>query len=122
MARTAQKKKDLIIDEQSKEYWRWRDSILAHEELMLEILTFDLMVSTPYQLQWEYLRRLKMEHAKELRGSAWAFCNDTAMTNLPLLMDARDIAAAAIFFARCCGLRCRSARKVSTPTPRNRQV
>jgi len=95
----AQKNKDLVIDEQSKEYWRWRDSILAHEELMLEILTFDLMVANPYDQLWNYLQKLKMAHAKELRQTAWTFCNDTAMTSLPLLMDASDIALSAIFFA-----------------------
>ncbi|KAG7131506.1 Cyclin pch1 like protein [Verticillium longisporum] len=43
VAKVAQKNSQLIIDEQSKEYWRWRDNILAYEELMLELLTFDLM-------------------------------------------------------------------------------
>ena len=97
--RAAQKKKDLVIDEQSKEYWRWRDSILAHEELMLEILTFDLMVTNPYDQLWNHLQKLKMTHSKELRQAAWAFCNDTAMTSLPLLMDPSAIATAAVFFA-----------------------
>ncbi len=95
----AQKNKDLIIDEQSKEYWRWRDSILMYEELMLEILTFDLMVANPYEQLWNQLHKLDLIRAKDLRSAAWSFCNDTAMTTLPLLLDASDIAMAAIFFA-----------------------
>lgn len=99
VARVAQKNSRLIIDEQSKEYWRWRDSILMYEELMLELLTFDLMVDNPYQRLFEVLGQLDLAHNKTLRQSAWTFCNDACLTALPLLMEARDIAISAIFFA-----------------------
>lgn len=95
----AQKNTKLIIDEQSKEYWRWRDSILTYEEVMLEALTFDLVVENPYQRLYEHLSTLDMVHNKRLRDSAWAFCNDACLTVLPLLMEARDISIAAVFFA-----------------------
>lgn len=95
----AQKNAKLIIDEQSKEYWRWRDSILTYEEVMLEALTFDLVVDNPYQRLYEHLNTLDMVHNKRLRESAWAFCNDACLTALPLLMEARDISIAAVFFA-----------------------
>ena len=95
----AQKNAKLIIDEQSKEYWRWRDSILTYEELMLETLTFDLMVDNPYQSLYEHLRRLNLTHNKRLKEAAWAFCNDSCLTVLPLLMEARDLSISAIFFA-----------------------
>jgi len=95
----AQKNKELVIDEQSKEYWRWRDSILMYEELMLEILTFDLMVANPYEQLWNHLRKLDLVHAKPLREAAWTFCNDAGLSALPLLMDATDIAMASVFFA-----------------------
>lgn len=95
----AQKNAKLIIDEQSKEYWRWRDSILTYEEVMLEALTFDLCVENPYQRLYEHLNTLDLVHNKRLRESAWAFCNDACLTVLPLLMEARDIAVAAVFFA-----------------------
>ena len=71
----AQKNTKLIIDEQSKEYWKWRDSILAYEELMLEALTFDLLVDNPYIRLHDYMGRLELLHNKTLRDSAWAFCN-----------------------------------------------
>lgn len=95
----AQKNAKLIIDEQSKEYWRWRDSILTYEEVMLEALTFDLFVENPYQRLYEHLNALDAVHNKRLRESAWAFCNDACLTVLPLLMEARDISVAAVFFA-----------------------
>ena len=99
VAKVAQKNTRLIIDEQSKEYWKWRDSILAYEELMLETLTFDLLVDTPYACLREQVALLELVHHRPLRDSAWAFCNDASLTVLPLLLPARDIAIAAIFFA-----------------------
>jgi hypothetical protein len=99
VAKVAQKNVKLVIDEQSKEYWRWRDSILTYEEVMLEALTFDLCIENPYQRLYEHLNALDMVHNKRFRDSAWAFCNDACLTVLPLLMEARDIAIAAIFFA-----------------------
>lgn len=95
----AQKNAKLIIDEQSKEYWRWRDSILTYEEAMLEQLTFDLMIDNPYRNLLDLLGQLDCVHNKHLRQAAWAFCNDACLTALPLLFEARDVAITAIFFA-----------------------
>ncbi|KYK57740.1 cyclin [Drechmeria coniospora] len=99
VAKVAQKNAKLVIDEQSKEYWRWRDSILTYEEIMLEQLTFDLMVDNPYRHLFELLGQLDIVHNKTLRQAAWAFCNDACLTALPLLIDAKDVAISAIFFA-----------------------
>ncbi|ORY57528.1 cyclin-like protein [Pseudomassariella vexata] len=99
VAKVAQKNAKLIIDEQSKEYWRWRDSILAYEEVMLENLTFDLMIDNPHSQLYKLLEQLGIIHNKHLRHAAWAYCNDSCLTPLPLLMDARDIAIASIFFS-----------------------
>ncbi|KAF4124021.1 hypothetical protein GMORB2_5737 [Geosmithia morbida] len=99
VAKVAQKNAKLIIDEQSKEYWRWRDSILTYEEIMLEQLTFDLMIDNPYRHLFELLEQLDLVHNKHLRQAAWAFCNDACLTALPLLVEARDVALTAIFFA-----------------------
>lgn len=99
VVKVAQKNPKLIVDEQSKEYWKWRDSILMHEEIMLELLTFDLMVDNPYQRLYEALTQLEMLHNRPVRDNAWAFCCDSALTVLPLLMNAKEIAISAIFFA-----------------------
>ncbi|KAM5355804.1 hypothetical protein ACJ41O_002450 [Fusarium nematophilum] len=99
VAKVAQKNARLIIDEQSKEYWRWRDSILTYEEVMLEQLTFDLMIDNPYHHLFELLGKLDIVHNKNLRQAAWAFCNDACLTAIPLLIEARDVAISAIFFA-----------------------
>ncbi|KAI0125578.1 cyclin-K [Xylariales sp. AK1849] len=99
VARVAQKNAKLIIDEQSKEYWRWRDSILMHEEIMLEKLTFDLIVDNPHMQLYKLLEHINVIHNKTLRHAAWAFCNDACLSTLPLVMDARDIAITSIFFS-----------------------
>lgn len=66
---------------------------------MLEQLTFDLMLDNPYKCLFELLGQLDIVHNKTLRQAAWGFCNDACLTILPLLVDARDVAIAAIFFA-----------------------
>ncbi|KAI2625223.1 cyclin-like protein [Xylaria nigripes] len=99
VAKVAQKDPKLIVDEQAKEYWRWRDSILMYEEVMLECLTFDVMIDNPHYKLYEILGQVGIIHNKNLRHAAWAFCNDSCLTVLPLLMEARDIAIASIFFA-----------------------
>lgn len=99
MAKVAQKNSKLIIDEQAKEYWRWRDSILMFEEVMLENLTFDLIVANPHKELYKLLEQINQIHNKGIRHAAWAFCNDACLTTLPLLMEARDIAIASIFFS-----------------------
>lgn len=66
---------------------------------MLEMLTFDLMVDTPYQRLYDCLTQLDLLHNKNIRGAAWAYCCDSALTVLPLLMNAREVAISAVFFA-----------------------
>lgn len=66
---------------------------------MLEFLTFDLMVANPYHILFELLEHLEIVRNKQLRQSAWAFCNDACLTMIPLTLEARDVAISAIFFA-----------------------
>jgi protein BUR2 len=98
-AKVAQRNVGLIIDEQSKEYWKWRDTILSFEEIMLEFLTFDLVLESPYDFLYQYLQVLEVEEHRRLRNSAWAFVNDSCMTTLCIQQPAKHIAVAAIYFA-----------------------
>jgi hypothetical protein len=66
---------------------------------MLEQLTFDLMIDNPYRHLFELLGQLDIVHNKHLRQSAWAFCNDACLTAIPLLIESRDVAISAIYFA-----------------------
>ena len=89
---------------------------------MLEQLTFDLMVGIPYHPLYEFLNMLEQDISlpqqessqqqedapkqkqnlvrnKAFRNAAWTYCNDLCLTILPLLLNAREIAISAIFFA-----------------------
>lgn len=108
--RVAQKKPTLVVHEDSKDFWRWRDTLLYNEDVLLETLCFDVSVMPPHRALFDLLRRIGEEHNKPLRSSAWAFLNDAAMTVLSLRFDARTVAAAAIYAAaRSVGESCRFA-------------
>ncbi|TVY12792.1 Cyclin pch1 [Lachnellula arida] len=98
-AKVAQKNSNLVIDEQSKEYWRWRDNLLLFEEQMLEFLTFDVVLKSPHNILYEILNKLHIEENRKLRNAAWAFLNDGCLTTLYLQVPARDSAIAAVYFA-----------------------
>lgn len=99
VVKVAQKNASLIIDEQSKEFWRWKDSILLYEETMLELLTFDVVLESPYNHLYELLKVLGIQSNKHMRNVAWAFLNDSCMTTLCLQMPPKDIAVASIYFS-----------------------
>lgn len=103
--RVAQKNPTLIVDEQSKDYWRWRDTLLYNEDVLLEALCFDMTVDSPHRILFDLLKYLGLESNKKLRNAAWAFVNDSSLTMLCLLFSSRVIAAAAIYCAaRHCDL------------------
>lgn len=87
------------VDEQDKEYWRWRDNITTFEDLLMEALCFDFSLEPPYKTLFELLLRFKAEDNKRLRNAAWAFVNDSCVTVMCLLFPSRVIAAAALYAA-----------------------
>lgn len=103
--RVAQKQPNLVVDEQSKEFWKWRDTILHHEDVLLEALCFDLQLEQPYRILYEFICFFGVADHKPLRNTAWAFVNDSTYTVLCLQFNARTIAAAALYAAaRHCDL------------------
>lgn len=97
--RVAQKNPNLIIDEQSKDFWRWRDWVLQEEDFLLEVLCFDLTVESPHRQLYDMLKYHGLEHDKRLRNAAWGFVTDSNNTQLCLLFNSRTIAAASLFAA-----------------------
>ncbi|KAL4884683.1 cyclin-like protein [Aspergillus karnatakaensis] len=97
--RVAQKQPNLVVDEQSKDFWRWRDTILHNEDVLLEALCFDLQLEQPYRILYDYICFLGANENKQLRNSSWAFLNDSMFTALCLQFSARVIAAAALYAA-----------------------
>jgi len=97
--RVAQKQPNLIVDEQSKEYWKWRDTILHNEDLLLEALCFDLQLEQPYRSLFEFLCYYGVQHDKNLRNVAWAYINDANLTTMCLLFPTRLVAGSALYTA-----------------------
>ncbi|KAF2457705.1 cyclin-like protein [Lineolata rhizophorae] len=104
--RVAQKNPNLVVDEQTKDYWRWRDTILFNEDVLLETICFDVTVEHPHRILFDLLKYYGVEHNKPLRSAAWAFINDSTVTQLCVLFSSRTIAAAALYCgARQCDVR-----------------
>lgn len=97
--RVAQKNPNMVVDEQSKDFWRWRDCILLNEDVLLEKLCFDLTIESPHRQLFEMLKWYGIEHNKKLRNAAWAFVSDAVSTQLCLLCNSRTIAVAALYNA-----------------------
>jgi protein BUR2 len=97
--RVAQKQPSLIVDEQSKEYWKWRDTILHNEDLLLEALCFDLQLEQPYRILFEFLCYYGVQNEKNLRNVSWAYLNDANLTIMCLLFPTRLIAGSALYAA-----------------------
>lgn len=97
--RVAQKNPNLVVDEQSKEFWKWRDTILHNEDTLLEALCFDLQLEQPYRLLYGMICFFGVNEIKPLRNAAWAFINDSMYTILALQFPPRVIAAAALYVA-----------------------
>lgn len=97
--RVGQKQPNLLVDEQSKDFWKWRDTILHNEDLLLEALCFDLQLEQPYRLLYDFICFFGLNENKSLRNASWAFVNDSMFTVLCLQFQARTIAAAALYAA-----------------------
>jgi hypothetical protein len=97
--RVALKQADMIVDEQSKDYWKWRDLLLQNESTMLEVLCFDLQLESPYRILWDYSLFFNVQDNRPLRHAAYAFLNDSTYTVLCLRFSPRVIAAAALYAA-----------------------
>ncbi|KAH0848330.1 Cyclin-T1-4 [Fonsecaea pedrosoi] len=95
--RVAQKQPNLVVDEQSKEYWKWRDTILHNEDLLLEALCFDLQLEQPYRILLGFLRYYDIQANKQLRNTSWAFLNDSLVTTMCLQLTPSAIAGSALY-------------------------
>lgn len=97
--RVAQKDPHKAVDEQDREFWRWKDNIIHNEDLLLEAICFDLSLEPPYKILFEFLVFFGEENNKRLRNAAWAFVSDSCLTMLCLLFPSRTIAASALYAA-----------------------
>ena len=99
VSRVAQKDPNLLIDEQSKEFWKWRETIQHHENLMLEVLCFDLDLGLPYAVLFQILKYYNMQENKKLRNVTWGSVNDSYSTILCLLVQPQSIAGGCLYLS-----------------------
>jgi protein BUR2 len=99
--RVAQKNHNLIVDEQTKDFWRWKDTIAQNEDLVLELLCFDLTIESPHVLFFQLIKRYEVSQNKALRSSAWSFLNDSSLSVLCLVFPSRAIAVLALLYGAC---------------------
>ncbi|KAL2315943.1 Cyclin pch1 [Schizosaccharomyces pombe] len=97
-AKVAQKNSNVLVDEQTKEYWRWRDVILYTEEVLLEALCFDFTVEHPYPYVLSFIKKFVADD-KNVTKVAWTYINDSTRSIACLLYSPKTIAAAAFQFA-----------------------
>lgn len=96
-AQKAAKNEKLVLDEQSKDFQRWRDIILYDEGVLLEAICFDLSVEHPYHYLLLYINELR--ESNQLAQTAWMFVNDSIKSPLCLLYAPQIIAGASIYLA-----------------------
>jgi protein BUR2 len=99
--RVAQKNHNLVVDEQTKDFWRWKDTIIHYEDLLLEVLCFDLTIESPHILFFTLMKRYGVSGNKTLRNAAWSFLNDSSLTPLCLLFPSRTIAIFGLMYGAC---------------------
>lgn len=99
VCKVALKDPNIVVDEQLKDFWKWKDLILMYEETMLETLTFDVVLESPYLHLHRMLRSVKPEEKMKMRDISWAFVNDSQLTTIGLRITAKEIAVSALFFA-----------------------
>lgn len=70
-AKLAMKRPDAIIDEQTKDFWRWKDVIALNEDRILKLLCFDVLIETPYKICYDRIRVEKEITAEEVASRTW---------------------------------------------------
>ncbi|ORX87521.1 cyclin-like protein [Basidiobolus meristosporus CBS 931.73] len=95
--RKARKDDAYKVDENSDDFRRWKETILYHEELVLETLCFDLNLELPYSFLFEILARCAATPKQAL--SAIAFTNDFIKTPLCLMYPPQVLAGVSVFLS-----------------------
>jgi hypothetical protein len=76
----------------------WKDTILYHEELLLEHIVFDFEIDLPYR-HLEKLFKKTLDIEKDLSKMAWFIANDTFHSDICIQYEPQDLAFACIYTA-----------------------
>eukprot|EP01116_Phalansterium_solitarium_P015891 TRINITY_DN3565_c0_g2_i1.p1 TRINITY_DN3565_c0_g2~~TRINITY_DN3565_c0_g2_i1.p1 ORF type:complete len:214 (+),score=23.35 TRINITY_DN3565_c0_g2_i1:429-1070(+) len=80
-----------------QEYWELRDSVVAHEQIVVRTLAFELTVQQPYKHLMNYASTLRAP--APLLQTAWNVMNDSFCTLVCIDFQPHEIAAASLFLA-----------------------
>jgi len=87
------------IDENSQEFIRWQDLILTYEDIVLEVLCFDLVVDHPHGYLCDALDQLTIP--TDVCEHAWSIASDSLRTPLCVIYPPNIIACASFLVAQC---------------------
>ncbi|KAJ1565960.1 hypothetical protein HK405_011205 [Cladochytrium tenue] len=97
-AQKAAKNDNLRIDDSTREFWRWRETIACYEELVLAAVCFDLHVEHPFAAILKICGEFRL--SEKLTNVAWGFANDCLRHSwLPLLYRPDETALVCVFVA-----------------------
>ncbi|SAM08417.1 hypothetical protein [Absidia glauca] len=96
-AQKAAKNDKLVLDENSKDFVRWKETMLFNEVILLETLCFDLTVEHPHS----YLQHMetKLDVSGSMLRKAWMLLYQCSGAPLCLLYEPNLIAGAALLLA-----------------------
>lgn len=94
--RVASKKPKMIVTEETPELWKWRDRILFDEEVVLEMLCFDMSLESPYVELDKLASKLGIAQEQAVLSSAKAFIDDSTRTPLSLVYATKHIVSGAL--------------------------
>lgn len=80
-----------------QEYWELRDAVIAHEQIVLRTLAFDLAVEYPYKYLMNYAASLRT--SAPVLQAAWNIANDSYLSTTCLQHSPSVIAAASLAMA-----------------------
>ncbi|KAI8621645.1 cyclin-like protein [Chytriomyces sp. MP71] len=88
-------KNDLLrLDEKSKDFQNWALTIVFYEELLLQVLCWDLAVDFPYEKILILCKQIQAP--QERKDAAWALANDSYRTTICLQYSPRAVAVACV--------------------------
>ncbi|KAI8972346.1 cyclin-like protein [Pilobolus umbonatus] len=96
-AQKAQKNDKLTLEEDSKDFIKWKETVLHYEVILLETLCFDLSIQHPHTSLFELESQLKISSSCTRR--AWMLLYQSLGAPLCVLYKPKVVAVAALLLA-----------------------
>ncbi|CAO3629543.1 unnamed protein product [Cunninghamella blakesleeana] len=96
-AQKASKNDKLTLEEGSKDYMKWKDTMLCNEVILLETLCFDLTIEHPHMCLLEFQNQLNVSGS--ILRKAWMILYQSCGSPLCVLYSPKIVAGAALLLA-----------------------